>query len=219
MDDTITKAELARQLNLSRPRVTQLCQAGLPVRPDGKLNRMEAVEWVRTHVDRPRGGWSEGMRPRKNGKARDASTRKELELDIPQDDWTCDYRSLSDYWRGAVDIVNALRRPQNIRCIADMGIAHGCTAAQAYGVAQMYGFLLALWMHDAVAARLGQEHARVIHLFETQPDWSGIAHIAGEPLDVPAWENESQWRLEKWKARVETELSKSSRPPNKYEMQ
>jgi hypothetical protein len=141
------------------------------------------------------------MRPRKNGKARDAATRKELELDIPQDDQTSDYQSLSNYWRGLVDLMNALRRPQNIRCIAAMAVAHGCTAAQAYGVAQMYGFLLAHWVHDAVAARLGQEQARVIWLFETDPDWSGIARIAGEPLDVQAWENESQWRLEKWRAR------------------
>jgi hypothetical protein len=136
-----------------------------------------------------------------------------LELDIPQHDRSCDYQSLSDYWRGAVDIVNALRRPENIRSIAEMVIAHGCTGAQAYGVAQIYGFLLALWMHDAVAARLGQEQARVIYLFETEPDWSEIAHIAGEPLDAQAWENESQWRLEEWTARVEMELSKPSRPP------
>ena len=83
-----------------------------------------------------------------------------MELDIPKEDRSCDYQSLSDYWRGATDIVNALRRPGNIRCIAEMVIAHGCTAAQAYGVAQMYGFLLALWMGDAVSARLGKEDAQ-----------------------------------------------------------
>jgi hypothetical protein len=179
---------------------------------------MEAVEWVKANIDPCRGGWGEGMRPRKNAKARDADIKKELELDIPQDDRSSDYQSLSDYSRGAVDIVNALRRPQNIRCIAEIVVAHGCTAAQAYGVAQMYGFLLALWMHDAVAARLGQEQARVIYLFETEPDWSEVARIAGEPLDLRAWENESQWRVEEWTARVEMELSKPSRPPNGDEM-
>src|SRR6516225_8546668 len=131
--DVLTKAELARLLGVRPPRISQLCRAGLPVRPDGKLNRVEAVEWVRENVDPVRGGWGEGMRPRKNAKVRDADTRKELELDIPQDDRNCDYQLLSDYSRGAVDIVNALRRPQNIRCIADMVVAHGCTAAQAYG--------------------------------------------------------------------------------------
>jgi hypothetical protein len=137
---------------------------------------------------------------------------------MSQHECSLDYQALPAYWRGAVDIVNALRRPQNIRCIADIVVAHGCTAAQAYGVAQMYGFVLALWMHDAAAARLEQEEARVIHLFETEPDWSEIARIAGEPLDVQAWESESQWRLQEWTARVEMELSKPSRPPNKDEM-
>jgi hypothetical protein len=155
------------------------------------------------------------MRPRKNAKAQDAGSKKEPEPKMPQHDRNLDYQLLPAYWRGAVDIVNALRRPGNIRGIAEMAIAHGCTAAQAYGVAQMYGFLLALWMHDAVAAQLGQEQSRVIYLFETEPDWSEIARIAGEPLDVQAWENESQWRLAEWTARVEMELSKPSRPPNR----
>jgi hypothetical protein len=77
----------------------------------------------------------------------------------------------------------------------------------------MYGFLLALWMHDVVAGRLQQEQARVIHLFEMEPDWSEIAHIAGEPLDVEVWEKESRWRVEEWTRRVEMELSTPSRPP------
>ena len=47
MADVITKAELARELGVSRPRVTELCQAGLPVRPNGKLNRMQALNWVK----------------------------------------------------------------------------------------------------------------------------------------------------------------------------
>ena len=39
MTDVITKAELARELDLSRARISQLCGMGLPVRPDGKVNR------------------------------------------------------------------------------------------------------------------------------------------------------------------------------------
>ena len=76
-------------------------------------------------------------------------------------------------------------------------------------------FLLALWMHAAAAARLGQQHARVIYLFETEPDWSEVARLAGEAMDVQVWENESQRRMERWKARPETRLSKPSRPPNR----
>jgi hypothetical protein len=75
----------------------------------------------------------------------------------------------------------------------------------------MYGFVLALWMHDAVATELGQEEARVIRLFETEPDWFRIARIAREPLDVEAWETESRRRVEEWTARVQKESPKPSR--------
>lgn len=53
----ITKAELARELCFSRARISQLCQKGLPVRPDGKLNRAEALVWVETYNSPWRGGW------------------------------------------------------------------------------------------------------------------------------------------------------------------
>lgn len=42
MTDVIMKAEVARELDLSRARISQLCRIGLPVRPDGKLSRAEA---------------------------------------------------------------------------------------------------------------------------------------------------------------------------------
>ena len=69
MADVITKAGLARLLGVTRPRITQLIYDGLPVRPDGKLNQREAVEWVKMYVDPSRGGWWGGLRP-KDGKAR-----------------------------------------------------------------------------------------------------------------------------------------------------
>ena len=56
-DTVITKADLARELNLSRARISQLCQIGLPVRPDGKLNRAEALAWVKANHCPWRGGW------------------------------------------------------------------------------------------------------------------------------------------------------------------
>jgi hypothetical protein len=66
-------------------------------------------------------------------------------------------------------------------------------------------------MHDAVAAELGQDEARVIRLFESEPDWSKIARVAREPLDVQAWENDSKKRVEEWTARAKKEISKPSR--------
>src|ERR1035438_3064943 len=68
MGDVITKAELARELELSRARISQLCMMGLPVRPDGKLNRAEDVAWVKANVCSWRGGWWGNLR-QKTGQA------------------------------------------------------------------------------------------------------------------------------------------------------
>ncbi len=50
-DAVITKAALARELSLSKPAVTNYVRRGMPVRPDGRLNRREALAWIRSHVD------------------------------------------------------------------------------------------------------------------------------------------------------------------------
>lgn len=47
----ITKAGLAAELGISKARVSQYCRAGLPVRPDGKLNREDALYWIRHQVN------------------------------------------------------------------------------------------------------------------------------------------------------------------------
>ena len=43
----ITKSALAAELGLSKGRISQYVTAGLPVRPDGKLDRDEALAWVK----------------------------------------------------------------------------------------------------------------------------------------------------------------------------
>jgi hypothetical protein len=55
MEQTIvSKAELARRLNVSRARITQLCNDGMPVLADGKLELQAALDWISSHVDRSR---------------------------------------------------------------------------------------------------------------------------------------------------------------------
>lgn len=46
----ITKAELAKELNVSKARVTQLGKRGMPVRTDGRVNRDEALRWITQHM-------------------------------------------------------------------------------------------------------------------------------------------------------------------------
>jgi phage terminase Nu1 subunit (DNA packaging protein) len=43
---TITKAELADELKVSRARLSQLLAIGLPVRSDGKIDRAQALRWL-----------------------------------------------------------------------------------------------------------------------------------------------------------------------------
>lgn len=56
-----SKAELARELKLSRSRITQLCAKGLPVRADGKLDHDTAVQWVHDNNIPELGGWGKGQ--------------------------------------------------------------------------------------------------------------------------------------------------------------
>ena len=46
----ISKSELAKELSLSKGRISQLVKAGLPVRPDGRVDRGKALAWIEAHV-------------------------------------------------------------------------------------------------------------------------------------------------------------------------
>jgi hypothetical protein len=46
MKTIVTKAELSRMLKVSRARVSQFVQLGMPVRDDGRLGTVVALQWV-----------------------------------------------------------------------------------------------------------------------------------------------------------------------------
>ena len=48
--ETITKAAFARELGVSKPRVTQMVQMGLPVLPNGRLDRRVVLRWRRDNI-------------------------------------------------------------------------------------------------------------------------------------------------------------------------
>jgi hypothetical protein len=56
-DEIIRKSDLARELGVSRARVSQLVRGGLPVRPDGRLDRVRTLAWVRANNFSWLGGW------------------------------------------------------------------------------------------------------------------------------------------------------------------
>ena len=48
--EIITKAQLARDLGVSRARVTQYADMGMPVLSDGKLDKAACLDWLRQNV-------------------------------------------------------------------------------------------------------------------------------------------------------------------------
>jgi len=46
----VSKSEIAKELRLSKGRITQLIAQGLPVRTDGKLDREKAREWYEKNI-------------------------------------------------------------------------------------------------------------------------------------------------------------------------
>jgi hypothetical protein len=61
-DKIVTRAQLAAELGCARSRMTQLTAEGMPMRPDGKLNRLEVLQWLTRYHSGHGGGWSEQMR-------------------------------------------------------------------------------------------------------------------------------------------------------------
>lgn len=52
MEEAVTKAEFARQIGVSRARVSQLVGQGLPVLHSGKVPVRQAHDWVATNIKR-----------------------------------------------------------------------------------------------------------------------------------------------------------------------
>lgn len=48
--EIISKAALSRLCGISKARVSQYIGMGMPVRPDGRLNMVECLAWVRANI-------------------------------------------------------------------------------------------------------------------------------------------------------------------------
>lgn len=46
----VPKSQIAKELGLSKARISQLTAAGLPTRPDGKVDRVKALAWYAANV-------------------------------------------------------------------------------------------------------------------------------------------------------------------------
>ncbi len=196
-DATITKAELARELDLSRARISQLCKIGLPVRPDGKLNRAEVLAWVKRYCSPYAGGWGMGLRAKEREKRRRApmpaaSTAGGMDFELPEIELgdLPDLGELADIeipdWEGelreaaVIDFMNEVRQTGNIENFARVALRFGCTMQQAYAVARWFDMFI---VFSFVPKDPEREYVRVYD----EPDWNRMAAETGTTADVEAW--------------------------------
>jgi len=190
MADVITKAELARELDLSRARISQLCMMGLPVRPDGKLNRAEAVVWVKANVCSWRGGWWGDLRQKTGQAGRGRAPMPAASLavgvevgELPELAELPDTPDLiAEIGEAAViDFMNEARRTGNIENFARVALRFGCTMQQAFAVARWFDLFMAFYFVPKDPER---DYIRV----HAEPDWKQVAAEAGTTADVEAWQ-------------------------------
>ena len=177
---SITKAAFAREIGVSKARVSQLVKLGLPVLPSGRLHRREARDWyganitppiIKRRLQNPTLELMEASDP--------APPEEEARLITKAQFREC--------WRqagleGAAWVANELRHPKRVQVIAEMAARLGCTAAQAYGIADVYEELVTGWVFP-----LAGDDAEEIVLYDGAPDWPKVAELAGDPVDLQAW--------------------------------
>ena len=173
MGDVITKAELARELDLSRPRISQLCGMGLPVRPDGKVNRAEAVAWLKANVCSWRGGWWGNLR-QKAGRGRAPIPAADLAggMDLGELPELAELPDTPDLIAeigeaAVIDFMNEVRQTGNIENFARVALRFGCTMQQAFAVARWFDLFMAFYFIPKDPER---EYIRV-HANRTGTGW------------------------------------------------
>ncbi len=169
-DHSITKANFAREIGVSKARVSQLVKLGLPVLPNGRLQRREARDWYRANITPPM-----IKRGRQN------PTLELVEASDPapieEEARLITKAQFRECWRkagleGAAWVANELRHPKRVQVIAEMAARLGCTAAQAYGVSQVYERLVTGWVFPL------EDHHRQDHRLANCSERLGLSRRA-----------------------------------------
>jgi hypothetical protein len=153
---------------------------------DGKLNRADALAWVKANIDPSGGGWSGGLREKQAGRWKPptpmAPTRSRMEFaelakvgDLQIPDRENEIRE-----RATIDFINDVRQAGHIANFARMALRFGCTMQQAYAVAQWFDLFITF-------SFIPKDPGRAYIQVHEEPDWSGIATDAGTTANVEAW--------------------------------
>lgn len=160
-----TKAQLARELGYSRARMTQLAQVGMPVRPDGLLDRAEALAWIEKHTSSYGGGWhlrgkGGGGLPRLASKAREG-----------------------DPFLGGAEALYSELRTRMIELPAIL-LRLGVPMPIAAASTDALDFIIAEWVLAYGDGSIDDE------LEMPHQDYEALAKVADVPLNVTDWEAE-----------------------------
>lgn len=188
----ITKAALADELSISRPRVSQYVKAGLPVRSDGRLNRADALNWLNSNAIGLNSFEDRGVN-RATRLAKGAMTQPERRPDRkPQPAATADL----DLRNVLVAMLDRIQAVVVFAVLAAEGSPETAYAAAGIARAEMFDaasdLALTLGAPDSPAGPLGAPPAT-----EYPPDWAALADLVGHPVDLDAW-REAERRLPYW---------------------
>jgi hypothetical protein len=144
-DVTITKSALARSLKCAPSSISNLCNHGLPVRADGRLDRRAALIWIVNQTSGAGGGWNNETRGKADLRERAQAllSRKGTGRVQPVTKRVPSVRALStpagvsgdDWRRVAVDILRRIASPLEVLGFARVCLRAGCTPEQAYVLA------------------------------------------------------------------------------------
>lgn len=176
-DEVITQAALGRELGLSRSRINRLIAKGMPARPDGKLNRAEALEFHRLNCSPHGGGWAglQGDKRRAKLKSQAAESGSGLlELD-------------AEHHPSIVNLLALMTSAANTAQVAGFALKAGCAPREA--------FLVAVFVRVWVSTIYGPETGDLVWLPEpAEPNWPALLSKPGAPV--------TEKQIEKWQAEI-----------------
>ncbi len=164
----ITKAELAAELRVTKSRVSQYVAAGLPVEPDGKLDRLSALAWISNNQRSGRDHSKGAARARTIGP-------------VPTRMVHLDQRTV----RFVLSKIFAADRFYAAHAAVDTGVS----LKQAYALSEEMHLGLVDAANDILdRAGLDRSSMPADDGEACLPDWSTLSDRTGEPVDLEAWE-------------------------------
>lgn len=203
-----TKANLAAELRISRARISQYCTDGMPTRSDGRLDRETCLNWIKDHVrttvKRDRGAaMASDITARTAGRTAPAPRQQQAaqQEEVIPPGYEVLRRVDTEFGRGAVAMLLAILHdlPVTTASIAvgagaPMRAAYAMAPAVMLGVMESATDILKAW-DVAPFATEGNEVPYLDPAVIGDVNWTELAALAGEPVDMDAWAAHSAERF------------------------